>query len=67
MFLSLMQLKQGGLLVFIIPQSFMRNGHLYNKEKALLGEMAELVDALRFPTVFGTTEVPTDMIVLRKK
>lgn len=67
MFLSLMQLEKGGLLVFVIPQSFMRNGNLYNREKVVLGEMAELVDALRFPTVFGTTEVPTDIIVLRKK
>lgn len=66
-FQSLMLLKSGGILVFITAQNFMRNGDKYNAAKDMIGEQADLIDAYRLPSVFKNTEVPTDIIVLRKK
>lgn len=59
-------LKKGGLLVYITGSNFMRNGSSYNIEKEVIGKMAELVEAYRLPKVFKNTQVPTDIIVLRK-
>lgn len=59
-------LKKGGLLVYITGSNFMRNGHSYKAEKDKIGKIAELVDARRLPKVFKNTQVPTDIIVLRK-
>ncbi|MEH0157366.1 class I SAM-dependent methyltransferase [Limibacter armeniacum] len=64
---SLKLLKEGGLLVFITASGFLRNGGIYDKSKEVIGEIAELVDAYRMPKVFGSTDVPTDVIILRKK
>lgn len=60
-------LKQGGLLVFIVPSSFLSGGS--NAEfRDELSDMAELVDAYRLPVgVFDTTDIMTDIIVLKKK
>ena len=61
-------LKKGGLLVFLIPASFMSNNKKYNDFKEQLSAKAELLDAYRLPSgVFPNTEVTTDIIVLRKK
>lgn len=64
---SLRLLKPGGLLVMVIPSSFLRNGSTYEKEKERIGELADLVDAYRLPEVFESTAIPTDIIVLKKK
>lgn len=64
---SMQVLKKGGLLVFITASSFLRNKDTYKKEKQLIGTMAEFVDAYRMPKVFKNTQVPTDIIILRKK
>ena len=64
---SLRLLKPGGLLIMVIPSSFMRNGSTYQKEKELIGEFADLIDAYRLPEVFESTSIPTDIIVLKKK
>ncbi len=61
-------LKKGGLLIYIIPSSFMSNDNKYNAFKEKLAEKADLLDAYRLPSgVFPNTEVTTDLIVLRKK
>jgi type I restriction-modification system DNA methylase subunit len=64
---SLKLLKSGGLLVFITSSNFLRNGISYTKEKTEIGKMAELIDAYRLPPVFKTSQVPTDIIVLKRK
>lgn len=64
---SLKLLKKGGLLVFITGSNFMRNDLTYNHEKKLIGEIAEFVDAYRMPKVFKNTDVPTDILIFRKK
>lgn len=60
-------LKKDGLLVYLISQNFMRNGNSYTKVKDEIGKLADLIDAYRLPPVFKTSDVPTDIIVLRKK
>ena len=60
-------LAPGGLLVYIISSNFLRNGISYNSEKDEIGKLAELIDAYRLPPVFRFSEVPVDIIVLRKK
>jgi hypothetical protein len=61
-------LVSGGLLIFIIPNSFLANDHSYNLFKESLIKKAELIDAYRLPNgVFGNTGIGTDIVVFRKK
>ncbi len=64
---GLQLLRKGGLLVYLISQNFMRNGNSYSKVKDIIGKQADLIDAYRLHPVFKNSEVPTDIIVLRKK
>lgn len=63
---SLQVLKPGGLLVFVTSSNIIRSGISYQKEKAKIEELAELVDAYRLPPVFRFSQVPTDIIILKK-
>jgi type I restriction-modification system DNA methylase subunit len=67
MYYGLKLLRSGGLLIYVIPQSFMRNGSTYNDMKQLMSKQTDLVDAYRLPPVFRSSSVPVDIIVLRKK
>lgn len=67
MYYGLKLLQSGGLLIFITSSNFLRNGISYNHEKNSIGQLAELVDAYRLPPVFRFSEVPTDIIVLKRK
>lgn len=58
--------REGGLLVYVIPSSFLRSDERYARQKRLLGERAELLDAYRLPAVFDSTSIGTDVVVLRK-
>lgn len=58
-------LKKGGLLVYITGSGFMRGS--YEKEKQSIGELAEFIDAYRMPKVFKNTQVPTDILIYKKK
>ena len=61
-------LKPGGLLIMIVPNSFLSNNNKYNDFKEKLAKKADLIDAYRLPNgVFGNTDVGTDIIVLKKK
>jgi type I restriction-modification system DNA methylase subunit len=60
-------LKSGGLLVFITSSNFLRNGISYQNEKLDIQEIADLIDAYRLPPVFKASQVPTDILVFRKK
>ena len=60
-------LKEGGLLVYIIPSSFLRNENTYNFAKAKIAENAQLLDAYRLPeNTFDTTSIGTDILVFKK-
>ena len=67
MYQGLRLLKKDGLLVFITASSFMRNKDTYEHEKKKIGELAEFVDAYRMPKVFKNTDVPTDILIFRRK
>ena len=61
-------LNYGGLLVFIVPNSFLSNEAKYNDFKEQLYSKAELLTAYRLPNgIFNNTEIGTDIIVLKKK
>jgi hypothetical protein len=64
---GLQMLKKGGLLVYLISSNFMRNGDTYNYAKDEIGKITDLADAYRLPSVFQFSEVPTDIIVLKRK
>jgi GNAT superfamily N-acetyltransferase len=65
---TLYLLKKGGLGVYLIPSSFLRNGVAYNDIKRQIFEIAEFVDAYRLPSnIFEKTQIGTDILILRKK
>jgi hypothetical protein len=63
---SLDTLKDGGILAMVVPSSFLRGKN--SKAKEQIAGKAKLLEAWRLPNgTFGTTEVGTDIIVLRKE
>jgi len=64
---GLLLLKKGGLLIYVISSNFLRNGNTYDKAKQEIEKIAVIEDAYRLPPVFKTSQVPVDIIVLRKK
>lgn len=61
-------LKEGGLLVMIIPSTFMANDNKYNDFKEKLGAKVDFLEGYRLPSgSFDRTEVTTDILVMRKK
>jgi type I restriction-modification system DNA methylase subunit len=64
---GLKMLKSGGLLIYLTGSNFLRNGDTYNEAKEEIGKLADLVDAYRLPPVFKYSEVPTDIIILKRK
>jgi type I restriction-modification system DNA methylase subunit len=64
---SLKLLKSGGIGVYLIPSSFMRNGINYNTIKEKIFKIAKLTDAYRLPSnIFKDTQIGTDIIILTK-
>ncbi|MBI3519515.1 MAG: DUF1249 domain-containing protein [Bacteroidetes bacterium] len=60
-------LKNRGLLVFLIPSSFITNQSKFNKVKEKIASKADVVDLYRLPSrIFETTDIGTDILVLRK-
>jgi len=64
---GLQLLKPGGLLIYLTSSNFLRNGITYNKAKEDIGKLAELIDAYRLPPVFRFSEVPTDILIFKRK
>ncbi len=67
MMYGLKLLRPGGLLVYITSSNFIRNGISYQQEKMEMDMLANLVDAYRLPPVFKASQVPTDILVFRRK
>ncbi len=67
MFYGLKMLKTGGLLVYLTSSNFLRNGISYNEEKEEIGKIADILDAYRLPPVFRFSQVPIDILVLKRK
>lgn len=67
-YLGLQLLKPGGLLIYIVSQNVMNNGGKYNSMKEDILRHGSLIDAYRLPNgIFSTTEVGTDIIILKRK
>jgi len=66
MLFGLKLLQQGGLMIYITAQNFMRNGNKYEPMKQVLSQYAELVDAYRLPPVFSKTKVCPDILIFKK-
>jgi len=65
---SIDSLLPNGLLVYIIPSGFLQNNNNYNQFKEKLSGKAELIDAYRLPEKsFSSTDIGTDIIVLKRK
>lgn len=64
---GLKMLKKNGLLIYLVSQNLMRSGIAYQDLKKQIAIYADFVDAYRLPTVFDYSEVPTDIIILRRK
>lgn len=64
---GLQMLKPEGLMVYVLSSNFLRTGDKYDEAKKEIEKIADFVDAYRLPTVFKYSEVPTDIMVLRKK
>jgi len=67
MLYGLKLLKKDGLLIYLTGSNFLRNGDAYNDSKKELEKIATLIDAYRLPPVFKTSEVPVDIVIMRKK
>lgn len=67
MYYGLQLLKSGGLLIYLTSSNFLRNGITYNKAKDEIGKFAELLDAYRLPPVFRFSQVPTDILIFKRK
>lgn len=64
---GLQLLKPGGLLCYVLPAAFLRNGNTLTEGKELIGTIADVVDAYRLPALIQTTETPLDILLLRRK
>ena len=59
-------LKDGGIMAFVVPSGFLRNKT--SKAKELIAKKGKLLEAWRLPRgTFSSTDVGTDIIVLRKE
>ena len=60
-------LREGGVLCYIIPSAFLKNGGKYNPIKEIINKKATLVDAYRLPEgMFKTTSIGTDIVVFKR-
>jgi len=61
-------LKKDGLLLFVVPSSFLSYNIKSAKVKEKIAAKADIIDAYRLPIrTFDTTDIGTDILVLRKK
>jgi type I restriction-modification system DNA methylase subunit len=66
--LSMSLVKKGGYGIFVLPQSFMNNGNMYNKQKEEILKYNTFIDAIRLPnSIFASTDIGVDLLLLQKK
>ena len=67
MYKGMQLLKKGGLLIYLTSSNFMRTGLTNWQEKERIGKYADFVDAYRLPRVFAHSDVPTDILIFKRK
>lgn len=60
-------LKKDGLMCYITASNFAMTYDKYYQTKTEMNELCTLIDAYRLPSVFKNTEVPTDILIFRRK
>lgn len=61
-------LKKGGLLIYVVPSSFLTNNIKSAKAKEKIASKVDFMDAYRLPIrTFETTDIGTDIVLFRKK
>jgi hypothetical protein len=65
--LSMSLVKSGGYGIFVLPQSFINNGNMYNKMKEQILKNNKFIDAVRLPNgIFASTDIGVDLLILQK-
>ncbi|MCR9171910.1 MAG: DNA (cytosine-5-)-methyltransferase [bacterium] len=64
---GLQLLKKGGLLVYITSSSLLNTGSKYDKLREELDKICTLEEAFRLPPVFKFSQVPTDILIFKRK
>lgn len=64
---GLQLLRPGGLLIYLLPTNFIRNGQTYQPIKEEIGKLATFVEAYQAPPAIKSTGTPLDILILRKK
>lgn len=64
---GLQLLRPGGLMIYLLPTNFIRNGQTYQPIKEAMGRLATLVEAYQGPPAIQSTGTPLDILILRKK
>ncbi len=67
MYYGLQLLKKDGLLVYLTASSFLSTADKYDHFRDQMGKISELVEAFRLPPVFRFSQVPTDILIFRRK
>lgn len=67
MLYGLQLLKKGGLMVFVTASSFLDNGNTYTPIRKEMEQLCTLEEAFRLPPVFRFSQVPTDILIFRRK
>ena len=58
--------KDGGLVAFVLPSSFLQSAH--TEGKRLIAAKGTLIDAWRLPSgVFPTTDIGVDLVIVKKE
>ncbi len=60
-------LKKDGLMCYITASNFASTYDKYYQTKKDMDELCTLVDAYRLPSVFKSTDAPTDILIFRRK
>lgn len=64
---GLQLLKPGGILCFITGSSLLSKGAKYDPFRKELEKISSLLEAFRLPPVFRFTQVPTDILIFKKR
>lgn len=67
MYYGLKLLKKNGLMIYVTGSNFLSNGNTYDPIRKELEKICTLEEAFRLPPVFRFSQIPTDILVFRKK
>lgn len=65
---GLLNLRKNGILAYVVPVNVLGSPFdgVYEKSKLKIAEIADLEFAMRLPSVFDKTNIPTDIIIMKR-